>query len=1756
MTWWDFRRYAPLGKTVLSGLLSVTTVGLLTPQPIPRAWAVESVADEPTADGMPQEDDDDSRSLCWEGAPLLGGEELVSGTREHAACYRSGELHVSWRGMDVAGQCRVSLELNEESFDLKTVGSMNEQSVYEACFVLEDGLYNRLVLHVDDTGGNTLESTFEHVLVTTRQPRYRALWDMAGDGCVVDDTTYYSDHRTLTIAVEDPCPGDDLSIVANGERIVAQKTEDVQTYTLECVCDGRYEVDLEGADELGRVPDRASDGLPLPMSFVVDTAPPTVRVLYDGAELPDDSLHEGRLYVSSRPRVTVEVCDENLDLSSLRVAGRAFETWECKGNSAFLDLPDDMPLDEPLRVTGSDLAGNMLPDGEWVVPVVIDKEAPLVEVVEPMSPTTSATSSEGTVLFFAGESSVELHVSDNEGLASIEVEPGDACSVSPEHILPGTSSERISLRLLEGKELGRDVTVRVCDLAGNWCTWSIDMWGETSEVGESRPSQNAAVYQDDTGAPIFPIFLLSDTTPPEVRVEGVEDGSVYDECPLVRVSVDEKSFEHLAAYEGLAFSDQCVLAMFEGGLHGEDSTIREGASLYVRDFTPNALTGRWEATTRVPKEGAYALRAQLVDVAGNASALWGCHVVVDTTPPACRVTFVRDDMHTEEHEGEFYRAPRKAIVRIQERNWDDLRRLEVRAVSEDGTARTIGANDFWAEGDGWHVCEVEFAHEGEHRLLCDATDVAGNVMDPWHGSSFVVDLTDPVVEVTYDGEELTKDRFARTSRTATIKVVERNWGGDGSCTVEVATGNAVPSSVPQPSAWRVRDSTRPDEHVCTVAFDRDGAYVLRVNGHDRAMRTLRCGGNEGFVDEFVVDTQAPTVSVGFPPSSYTEHDGIMYLNHAVEVPICVKDRNFDAHRSTLGWDGASQACDRTDEWQIDESDQTGIVARTRTLRYGHGFHTSPSVLAKDLAGNETEEAGRPVVVDLEAPKLVSVSSTAMPAAAYDCETPEGKEELQVFDRPTQLVFEVEDQYLLDGASLYDPDGQYHLEQNVERGSAKGRAVVSLVDGMGSHEGESYGRDVVFSVTDIAGNRHSWTLNRQGNVVADTVSRGIEPGLNGMDANLIALMQDTIAPTIEVKGIEPGVVTNQTQVADVNIHEFNFSFLRLLRPNDVAVRIMCRDATPEGRSHVEEVAVSKFEGTDPVWSMAKEFAVDGHYAMEAFFTDVAGHPSNRVQLGEFTVDKTPPVIEVSWDHGIDEARTHGGRHYYATTRSATIVVHEHNFRPEDVTIDAGPEGVVGPWNELGDDRHTCTVTYTHEAKDCHLVVGAKDQAGNEAHAYEQRGFVIDLTPPTAQVLNVEGSHGERAFAKDIEPTILFDDGDQGNFDMGSQGWSYRIQGMRAENVAERGDLHRFSQTERTSDTGVNVTFGEFGVLDEASGTYDVGYDDVYTITAWAKDLAGNESQPVSATFSVNRFGSNFFVEDAKKLCAANQMSGDESEGMVPLPEAPQIVVHEVNVSGSQSASDHRVLRDYANAVEELTQDAYGEQRSSFEGGYHLQALTEPSAYNEHAGWSEYVYTIRKGNFGKGALGRGDGQGRYRINVSSVDEAHNSNTTSRYWSSDRVRDKAADKSATVTFTLDELAPTIEHLDVGSGVTLGREYLASFRVTDDISCGDSLEVLVDGEAVDVYAAGSERVINAHDVGSGTYEFVIPARSFAPHVISVRVTDYAGRSVSQHTSALVTTFVPEIALVLGLPAAGAFVVAVVVRHKRAAEPKYPHAV
>ena len=1703
----------------------------------------ESVPDAEDAPG--------TEGLEFVGHAQLGDDELVSGTQGAPTCYESGRFRARLRASDgFDGVAVVEMDGGSQSLD---VVPCEDEEEYELVGELPDGTIESLVLRVCSAQGASLELRYEHILIDSMPPTYDVRLDGESEGWLYDDVMYMAKACEMRVTVEERNPDEGLRLVCNGESLVPQLDESSMSYVLNLTHDGEYAIDLEGHDALGRAPVWSEDGMRLPLRVVVDTKPPVVRVRYDGEELRAQSLHGGRLYVQRRPRVVVEVVDDNLDETTLRVGGEVYDGWQRDDGVYRLELPADVPLDGAHLVSASDRAGNRVAE-TYVVPIVVDDAAPTIDV-ERLCPDVVVCEEERASLFFADETFIRLLVEDGCGIARVDVDGSEACDVMMGDFEPGDTSVAITLGLVEDIDPVQKIEVRVEDLAGNWRTWSLDKQGEVWDAGARRHVGNAPVCVNEHEQPVYPAVMLLDCTSPTLTIVGVQDGGAYDAPCEAIIRVDEANFSYVSRYAGDAFADQPVVWWALQNPKPGETAVSDHVALRVRDFRQNEASGCWEARLRFDRDGAYALRARLVDAAGNASQTLACAFTLDATAPVCEVKFLHDASHAEEREGAYYRTPRLAVVRLREHNWDDRRSLDLRYVTEDGEVHPIDAAKFESVGEDWYECRVEFRKDDAYQLFVDVVDVAGNKMAPYATEPFVIDTTNPAIRVSYTGGDPHSGSYYAGARVATITVTEHNWGSDDHFGVDVEIRDASPGYAPERSGWSQPNAAKPDEHVLTVRCGKDGRYTLRVRGRDLAGREALGAGSIGFEDSFVIDAEAPEVEVSFHPSSYVEFGGVKYLRDVLEVPVVVRDRNLDASKARLTCDLLDAAGDDRIAWVVENPDAEGRIARRKTLRFGHGRHVSPTIDVVDLAENATRVEGEGFVVDLRAPLIQRVSTSVLPAAVHEGEMGGQRGEVQFFDQATQVVFDVADEFGIEGASLYDPDGEYDLAEEVERGCTQARVTVQLAESSDSHASDAFERNIVFTVVDIAGNRRSWTLDRKGEVVAQEAWEDGAPMLNG-SGEPVALVQDGVSPMVAIDGVESGSMSSQTQVARVSVMESNFSYLQTFRPQDVVVRVTSRDALPEGARRQDEVIAAQFDGSDPLWSYEREFATDGHYSLEASIVDIAGHESNHVEIGEFCVDKTPPKITVTWDHDLDEAHAVGGTYYFKTLREATVAVHEHNFRPDDYVVDAGGIGVVSSWRDAGGDTHMCTVSYAQEAKNCHLAVRGRDPAGNDAQGYEQAHFTIDLTPPTAQVLNVTGPRGERAFAGEVVPALAFGDGDDGNFDAGPKGWTYRMEGVRLANEASRFDLERFGQREETTSDGATVLFGDLGKRPSEEGAYDVSFDDVYTITASACDLAGNQSTPVRATFSVNRFGSNFFVEDANDLGTGVGSLAERIDGTRLLPDAPTIVVHEVNVSGALSEADHSVIRDYANMPEELTQDAEGRASADGDAGYSLRALSEPNAFNEYAGWAEYVYTIRSGNFGRGAVEVGDGQGLYRVNVGSVDAASNVNSTSRYWASDRERNVAADKSATVMFTLDELPPRIDELDVAAPVVAAMHHTGTFHVTDDINCGDHVEVLVDGEPVQVYAAGLKEPLKGDVASTGMYAFTLSSRPFFPHVVTVRVVDYDGRSDQRSATVYVSTFVPEATLALLLVGVGVFAALMLRRRADEREPEYPHAV
>lgn len=1019
--------------------------------------------------------------------------------------------------------------------------------------------------------------------------------------------------------------------------------------------------------------------------------------------------------------------------------------------------------------------------------------------------------------------------------------------------------------------------------------------------------------------------------------------------------------------------------------------------------------------------------------------------------------------------------------------------------------------------------------DGDYTIGASLTDLAGNTGVASLGE-FTIDTTAPVFTVDYGQDDANHAHkssdvtYFDAGRTATITVEEHNFNEETFYVVPTHTGWVAKE--PVVSEW-THDG---DTHTCTVTFAEGGNYSLSVYGEDRA-------GNDGILKDsdnvtvydsglFVVDLTSPTISVTKDGKDFdavidaqkTKYDGDSYFNENQTITVTLTDRNLDLANSVVLIDQKPVVAG---DWSKSKGDDD-VVTYTYTYTYtetpdksggSEGKSYTPKIQLVDLATNNASRADKTFVIDKTAPSVDNVSVKTSVASEGSDKASEN-DPIRFYNKDTTIVFDVSDAHRIKSIELFDPqDGFYTGSSDVKAGSFSGTHRVDLADGASNSKDTEYERDVYLQITDIAGNYRTWTIGRDGkikNVTETTIANAVT--INNDGIHPYALVKDVKAPVTGLSGVTAGAYYNSTQTVHATIDEFNFAYLQRFDGSRAILHITKYEGNAGRAMSTYEVPASSFTGSGSNWSWDEIFDSDGHYVVEASFSDFATNPSNVSRIEEFTIDKTAPVITIEFDN--NDVRN--GK-YYNATRTATITVTEHNFDPSSINIET--TGAIGGWSSNG-DTHTCTVFFDEGASHT-LTVSGVDLAGNAAETVTEPEFVVDLTAPEiefggiAQRLGFTGSEDEynstlqpdSAYNGVVAPNITFKD--EQNFD--TSGTQFTLVGNKVGDVSDAYDHAESFET--NSET---VQFDDFG-LKNTDTKYDVNADDVYTINAHMTDLAGNEAEG-TITFSVNRFGSNYVVtvEEAGRQVnlAANPI----------LDDAPTITVREINVSGAKAEANHSVVKEYANATTEIERKDSGNDE-----GYRLDTLDRR---NTAHGWAEYVYTIRSANFGKDSSSdNGDGgQGTYRVNVASDDTASNVNTTADYWSSDSTRRRASAKVGTAEFTLDEVGPIIDETTLPGLIAPGREYKASFHVTDAITQGNDVEVLVDGKKVSVTHEGQE-VADGERVGEGTFEFTIPARSFASRKVQIKVTDYADRfDLKGGGGFFVTTLIPEIGAVVAV--------------------------
>ena len=276
------------------------------------------------------------------------------------------------------------------------------------------------------------------------------------------------------------------------------------------------------------------------------------------------------------------------------------------------------------------------------------------------------------------------------------------------------------------------------------------------------------------------------------------------------------------------------------------------------------------------------------------------------------------------------------------------------------------------------------------------------------------------------------------------------------------------------------------------------------------------------------------------------------------------------------------------------------------------------------------------------------------------------------------------------------------------------------------------------------------------------------------------------------------------------------------------------------------SIGGWSNNGDVWTAHMSFNEDKDYNFKLSCVDRAGNASSVYDSGLFTVDKTAPVMSVSWNTDSPSNGT-----FYNKKRAATITVVEHNFDGSLFKLEGN--GSLSGWSNNG-DTHTATVSFDSDGEYEFSITG-QDKAGNTCERYNSGKFNIDATMP---VLTIDGVEDSVSYKEDVGFTVKMSD----------------------ENI----DVDNTSVTLTARKQG-NIRVN--GVLNDKTGEYEFSnipkeevYDDIYTLSTKVTDKAGNVVDK-TVKFSVNRFGSKYEFMDASIL-------GNY------LREAKDVVVTETNV----------------------------------------------------------------------------------------------------------------------------------------------------------------------------------------------------------------------------------------------------------------------
>lgn len=492
--------------------------------------------------------------------------------------------------------------------------------------------------------------------------------------------------------------------------------------------------------------------------------------------------------------------------------------------------------------------------------------------------------------------------------------------------------------------------------------------------------------------------------------------------------------------------------------------------------------------------------------------------------------------------------------------------------------------------------------------------------------------------------------------------------------------------------------------------------------------------------------------------------------------------------------------------------------------------------------------------------------------------------------------------------------------------------------------------------------------------------------------------------------------------------------------------------------------------------------------------VIDYTTGLTALQKFTIDKTAPIINVTFNPAVAVDRDPAGVQYFDKDRSVTATITEHNFRASDVRSDLGARNSLSAWRSNG-DTHTAGELFT-EGNNYKVSIQYTDLAGNPAESYTSPTFSVDTGEPTITI-NGGMSEGKLNIVPgdlDLDFTINDEESNLKSLDVEVIFLDSNFNQTKVEGAAY------YTFADENSRTTRYINFANIEAIKANDG--------IYTVRVTAVDYAGHVVTLMSdLVFSLNRFGSTFYAYgDYTK----SFLTTDEEGTIYRSDVEEDLVIKEIN--------PNRVWQD-ADKKEEgslITVSVNGQVKALKEGEDYQMDVKEKGLGTSK--WFEYTYQISKDVF------RNGGElvdGEYTILFYSEDDAANKNTNERNEGSSLTLGSDGSYNGKIVFTLDHKAPVVTILGISNGQNIfEKNQSVEINIADNTTV--FVEVYINDQKVEEVKVDVGQPVDSdwlyYDAATGTYKMNM-SEKHVPQNISIVVKDAAGNQITEERTDIMLT-------------------------------------